>query len=119
MNNLALYYKNSENDYEKAKKYYKMAVVKGSVLAMANLAIFYQDVEKDYESAKKYYKLAIDLEDIPACNDLANFYQDVEKNYEKEVKYRQMYLRKNRGLQRKEFPYYVLAKNRIMAKKKI
>ena len=57
---LGLYYENIKKDYEKAEKYYLMAIEKGNVDAMNNLGIYYYNIKKDYEKAEKYYLMAIE-----------------------------------------------------------
>jgi TPR repeat protein len=59
MNNLAVSYE-IQKKYEKAKKYYLMAIEKGNSNSMNSLAIYYHEIEKNYDEAKKYYLMAIE-----------------------------------------------------------
>ena len=59
MNNLAIYYKNIEKDYDKMKEYYLMAIEKDNSTAMYNLGHYYQTIKINYDKMKKYYLMAI------------------------------------------------------------
>jgi TPR repeat protein len=48
MNNLGIYYKNIEKDYDQMKKYYLMAIEKGNSKAMFNLCLYYDENELDF-----------------------------------------------------------------------
>ena len=94
MNNLAIYYKEIEKDYDNMKKYYLMAIDKDNSNAMYNLGDYYEEIEKNYDNMKKYYLMAIEKGDSNAMNNLAIYYENIEKNYDESKKYYLMAIKK-------------------------
>jgi TPR repeat protein len=83
-------------DYEKAMKYYKMAIDKGIGRAMNNLGNMYEvgkGVERNYEEAIKYYRMALGKGVGRAMLHLGDMYfygRGIEQNYEEAIKYYKM-----------------------------
>jgi TPR repeat protein len=84
--NIGCYYDTNEQ-YEKAVKYYCIAIEYGHVKAMYNLGYYYEFVKKNYIEAKKYYMMAIEKNDLKAIYGLAVYYNNIEQNYEQAKKY--------------------------------
>jgi len=84
---LGVYYENIKNEYDLAKKYYLMAIGKGSVNAIDNLGYHYQYVEKNYDLMKKYYLQAVDKGNSDSMNNLGIYYERTEENYDLMKKY--------------------------------
>ena len=84
------------NDYLKAKKYYKMSADMKNSDGQVNYGILYyygKGVKQDFLEAKKYFELAADQNNISAYNYLGNLYENglgVQKNYFKAEKYYQL-----------------------------
>jgi TPR repeat protein len=78
-----IYYK-EKKDYEQMKKYYLMAIDKGSASAMFNLGYYYEK-QKDYDLMKKYYMGTKGQNDTyPLARvRLGEYYENIEKDYEK------------------------------------
>ncbi len=74
-------------DFEKAEKYYLLAVEKGDAEAMHNLAFLYEREYKDFKRAEKYYLLAVEKGDAGAMNKLALLYEREYKDFEKAEEY--------------------------------
>ena len=85
----------TEENYEEAIEYYKMAVEKGSVGAMHALGYMYcnidaEDFENDYDEGIKYLKMAIEKGCGKSMFDLGWLYQHgkgVAKNIDVAIKY--------------------------------
>jgi tetratricopeptide (TPR) repeat protein len=56
-------------DYEEAKRYYKLAADQGNALAQYNLALIYEVIQ-NYSDAIHYYKLAAEQGDTDALSNL-------------------------------------------------
>jgi tetratricopeptide (TPR) repeat protein len=92
----------TEANYDKAIKYYKMAVEKGSVGAMHELGHIYceidaEDFENDYDEGIKYLKMAIEKGCGKSMFDLGWLYQHgkgVAKNIDVAIKYYKMAVEK-------------------------
>jgi len=80
MNNLGLYYKDIEQNYDEMKKYYLMAIEKGENIAMSNLGHYYQTIEENYDEMKKYYLMAIEKGHNGAKKKLLEYYKDNMNN---------------------------------------
>ena len=76
-NYLGLYFEYVKNINDTAKKYYLMAIKKGSIIAMHNLANLYLEIG-DNVNAEYYYLMAIKNNYIDTFNDLAWFYNYVK-----------------------------------------
>jgi len=77
MNNLGIYYKNIEKDYDMMKKYYMKAIDKGHMNAMRNLGLYYKNIEKDYDMSKKYLSMLLKSTNIKKECDVC--YEDEHK----------------------------------------
>ena len=73
--------------YEKAEKYYLMAVEKENVGAMFSLGILYQYELKDYQKAEKYFLMAVEKEYVYAMYNLGYLYAYKLKDYAQAEKY--------------------------------
>ena len=58
--NLGYKFQYKEYNYDEMKKYYLMAIDKGSSKAMNALGLYYQYTEPNYNQMKKYYLMAIE-----------------------------------------------------------
>jgi TPR repeat protein len=78
---------------DRAIKYYKMAIAKGSIDAMYNLGLLYRNQE-EYDKAIEYYKMAIkEGNHVVAMNNLGLLY-DNQGEYNKAIKYYEMAIAK-------------------------
>src|SRR5438132_1358429 len=75
---LGLYYNKIKKDYDKAEKYYLIAIEKGNTIAIIKLAIYYKNIKKDYDKAEKYYLVAIEKGNLDAINSLAIYYHNIK-----------------------------------------
>ncbi|MCH7516021.1 MAG: SEL1-like repeat protein [Bacteroidetes bacterium] len=82
-------------DFDKAEKYYLMAVKKDDPTAMNNLALLYQSEFKDFDKAEKYYLMAVKKDDPTAMFNLALLYQTEFKDFDKAEKYYLMAVEKD------------------------
>ena len=92
LNHLATLYCNGttvEQDYNKAKELYEVAIKKGHPTSMYNLGLLYyygRGVTKDYNKAKELFEIAISKDNADAMNVLGNMYyygQNVVSDYDK------------------------------------
>lgn len=74
-----------KNNNKETEKYYKLAIEKGSIIAIQNLASHYDDQE-NYETAEKYYKMSYEKSIPESIFILAKFYDD-RKKFEEAEKY--------------------------------
>ena len=74
INNLAEYY-DDIGDYEQMKKYYLMAIDKGSTYAMYYMAKYYKSIEENYELMKHYYLMGINHDDNGCMRGLEEYYK--------------------------------------------
>ena len=68
------YYKKLKN-YENMKKYYLMAIEKGSINSICKLGEYYEEIE-DYDNMKKYYLMAIEKGSVYAMFLLGIYYEN-------------------------------------------
>ncbi len=87
LGNMGLIYDVGFKDFNKAEKYYLMAVDKGDVDAMYKLALLYDDEFKDFKKAGKYYLMAVEKGHANAMYNLALLYEDEFKYFKKAEKY--------------------------------
>ena len=66
---------NLSNSFEKAEKYYQLAIKKGEASSMINLANLYRE-KGEIEKAEKQYQHAIENEQPDAMYNLANLYRE-------------------------------------------
>ena len=81
------YYYFKENNYDKMKEYYLMAIQLNNSDALQKMGRYYEKIEKDYDKMKEYYLMAIKLNNVPAMTNLAHYYQIIEYNYDKMKEY--------------------------------
>ncbi|MCP4351640.1 MAG: sel1 repeat family protein, partial [Desulfobacterales bacterium] len=74
-------------EFDKAEKYYLMAVDKDNAGAMYNLGLLYHVDLKEFDKAEKYYLMAVDNGDTDAMFNLGYFYKNNLKDFEKAEKY--------------------------------
>ncbi len=101
----ALYYQYIE-EYDVMKKYYLMAIEKGSVSALFNLASYYETIDKNYDDMKKYYLMAIDKGCVSSMYNLAAYYQTIVKKYDDMKKYYLMAIDKGCASSMNNIAYY-------------
>ncbi len=83
MNNLGLYYKHIEKDYDMMKKYYMMAVDKGHIGAMRNLGFYYMNIENNPDMSKKYLSMLLKSANIKKECDVCYEQEHKEMYYTK------------------------------------
>ena len=81
-------------DYQKAEKYYLMAVKKGHTNAMNHLGILYKNAFQDYQKAEKYYKVAVEKGRTDAMYNLGILYETALQDYPNAEKYYKMAVEK-------------------------
>lgn len=111
-NNLAVFFKNVKQEYDKVELYYEKAlnirlIYSGEMHedtadTLNNLAVFYKNIKQDYEKTEIYYEKALKIylsifgEIHPATastfNNLAVFYETIKYDYIKAEEYYEMAL---------------------------
>ncbi|MEY3880471.1 MAG: hypothetical protein RIQ94_1267 [Pseudomonadota bacterium] len=81
MNNIAVLYGYTENNFYLAEKYFLMAIKKGAINAMDSLAYLYANQEKNYILAIKYYLMAINKGYVNAMFNLACLYDEQKRDF--------------------------------------
>ena len=76
------------------KKYYQIAINKGSAIASNNLGVYYQDNLYNFKEAERLYKISADQGCIYAMNNLGLLYQKSNK-YEEMERYFQLAISKD------------------------
>ena len=105
LNYYGFYFLFKEKNYDEVKRYYLMAIEKGSVYAIYNLGNYYRNIEKNYEEMKRYYLMAIEKGDSDAMCNLGCYY-DNEKNYEEMKLYYLMAIEKGHPTAMCNLGYY-------------
>jgi TPR repeat protein len=88
------YYQYTEKNYDLMKKYYQIAINKGSAIASNNLGVYHQDILYNFKEAERLYKISADQGCIYAMNNLGLLYQRSNK-YEEMERYFQLAINKN------------------------
>jgi hypothetical protein len=78
------HYQYTEKNYDLMKKYYQIAINKGSAIAANNLGVYYQDILYNFKEAERLYKISADQGCIYAMNNLGLLYQRSNKHEEME-----------------------------------
>lgn len=81
------YYYNIEKTYERAIKYFMLAIKKGNTDAMYSLGHYYSTIKIDYDKAKIYFITATEKDHVYAMFSLAYYYDYIENNNWKAKKY--------------------------------
>lgn len=88
------FHHDDENErYDKAIKYYKMAIKNGHVPAMHGLGYYYDTVENNYETALKYYMMGAENDDSSCMYNIALYYEKKLMDYAKAITYYDMALK--------------------------
>ena len=112
------YYQNIEINYDRAEKYYRMAIEKNNIDAINSLAVFYEQKRANYDLAEKYYLIAVEKNNSRAMNNLANLYKKKE-NYDLAEKYYLMAVEKGniRAMNNLAIFYENIKENQDLAEK--
>lgn len=74
-NYYGLYFQHIDNDYDKTKKYFKLAIEKNNSNAMNNLGLYYELIEKNFVKMEKWYLMAIEHKNSQAMKNLGAYYE--------------------------------------------
>lgn len=89
INSLASYYLHGEENYELAKKYYKLGVEQNYMNCIINLGYYYKDIEPNFEKMKETFQIGIDQLNTSCMKGMAVYYKD-NKDIDKMEEYYRM-----------------------------
>lgn len=87
INSLGNYYLHGEENYELAKKYYKLGVEKKYIGCIVNLADYYKDIEQNYDEMEKILQIGIDQLDTTCMRRMADYHKEITKDYDEMKRY--------------------------------
>ena len=91
---VGFHYHHIKEHYDKMKKYYNMAIIKGCNKPIFNLCYYYLTI-KDYDNMMVYYNMGVACDDNNISYCLGLYYETVEKDYNNMKKYYNMAIENN------------------------